>query len=165
MSAMGRKRSFSLTGRATCIGTNPAAKSLLDVSKCILVVEGDLLNRMLLCTVLEKTGFAVQAVGDGAQVLKKANEFEPDLITMDINLPNVSGLELIRQLQADAKLGTIPILAITAYVGKDEEARIREAGARSFMGKPISIRPFLAAIDQLLLDDATQTQRGIYEPT
>lgn len=165
MSEMGGKRTISSTGCATCIGTNQSAKSLLDVSKCILVVEDDLLNRMLLCTVLEKTGFAVQAVGDGAQVLTKANEFEPDLITMDINLPNVSGLELIRQLQADAKLGTIPILAITAYVGKGEEARIREAGATSFMAKPISIRPFLAAVDQLLLDGATQTQRGINKPT
>ena len=126
------------------------------MSKCILVVEDDLLNRMLLCTVLEKTGFSVQAVSDGAQVLETAKELDPDLITMDINLPNILGLELIKTLRADTKLSKIPILAITAYVGKGEEARIRNAGAKHFMAKPISIKPFLTVVDQLLSTDQGQ---------
>ena len=91
------------------------------VPKRILVVEDHLLNRMLLCTVLEKTGFCVQGVSDGARVFEKADKFGPDVITMDINLPNISGLDLIERLRSDVKLATTPILAITAYVGKGEE--------------------------------------------
>jgi two-component system cell cycle response regulator DivK len=131
------------------------------VSKRILVVEDDLLNRMLLCTVLENSGFQVQSVTDGRHVLKKTKEFGPDLITMDINLPSVSGLELIQRLQADPSLQQIPILAVTAYVGKGEEARIRRAGASDFLAKPISIKPFLAAVSRLLPPEAVQTQPGM----
>ncbi|MBT2132760.1 response regulator [Croceibacterium sp. LX-88] len=130
------------------------------MSKRILVVEDDLLNRMLLCTVLENSGFLVQAVTDGKHVLKKTKEFSPDLITMDINLPSVSGFELIQRLQADPKLQQIPILAVTAYVGKGEEARIRRAGASDFLAKPISIKPFLAAIARLL-PEGTQVPAGL----
>lgn len=127
----------------------------------ILVVEDDLLNRMLLCTVLENSGFKVQSVTDGRHVLKKTKEFGPDLITMDINLPSVSGLELIQRLQADPKLQQIPILAVTAYVGKGEEARIRRAGASDFLAKPISIKPFLAAVSRLLPPEDTPAQANM----
>ena len=82
---------------------------------------------------------------DGAHVFAAAKDFNPDLITMDINLPNVSGLELIELLKADPQLKNIPILAVTAYVGKGEEIRLRKAGASDYMAKPISIRPFLAS--------------------
>ena len=129
-----------------------------QMSKRILVVEDDLLNRMLLCTVLEKAGLVVQAVTDGALVLDRAKEFVPDLITMDINLPNISGLELIKRLKADPKLCQIPILAVTAYVGKGEEARVRQAGANDFLTKPISISPYLAAVTRLLSNSETQKQ-------
>ncbi|KRA79378.1 response regulator [Altererythrobacter sp. Root672] len=131
------------------------------MSKRILVVEDDLLNRMLLCTVLENSGFMVQSVTDGRHVLKKTKEFVPDLITMDINLPSISGLELIQRLQADPKLQQIPILAVTAYVGKGEEARIRRAGASDFLAKPISIRPFLAAIARLLPPETAQAESSL----
>jgi two-component system cell cycle response regulator DivK len=133
--------------------------SLPDVVKRILVVEDDVLNSMLLCAVLENTGYAVEAVADGAQVLQKAKKFVPDLITMDINLPNVSGLELIEKVRADSSLSQIPILAITAYVGKAEEERIRAAGAQEFMAKPISIVPFVIAVTKLLSDDTHPSQQ------
>ena len=122
----------------------------MSVSQRILIVEDDFLNRVLLCTVLENSGYLVKVVTDGAQVLKKAREFVPNLITMDINLPNISGLELIRILQAHPTLRQIPILAVTAYVGASEEDRIRRAGARDFLAKPISIRSFLATVNGLL---------------
>lgn len=123
------------------------------MGKRALVVEDDLLNRMLYCAVLEGRDFTVEAVGDGGQVMAKVREFAPDLIIMDINLPNVSGVRLIERLQADSNFKEIPILAVTAYVGKGEESRIRKAGARDYMAKPIKIEPFMAAVDKLLPQD------------
>lgn len=120
------------------------------MSKRALVVEDDLLNRMLYCAVLEGRDFTVEAVADGGEVMMKVKEFAPDLIIMDINLPNISGLRLIEALQADETLKDIPILAVTAYVGKGEERRIRQAGARDYLSKPIKIEPFMAAVNKLL---------------
>lgn len=105
---------------------------------------------MLYSAVLEGNGFAVELVGDGAHALAKAREFCPDVIIMDIQLPNVSGLELIEALQRDPEFRRVPILAVTAFVGKGEERRIRQAGAKAFMAKPISIRPLVATINGLL---------------
>ena len=116
------------------------------MAKRALVVEDDLLNRMLYCAVLEGRDFTVEAVGDGGQVMAKVQEFSPDLIIMDINLPNVSGVRLIEKLQADSKFREIPILAVTAYVGKGEESRIRKAGAKDYLAKPIELVRLVAAI-------------------
>lgn len=69
---------------------------------------------------------------------------------MDINLPHVSGIELIRRLRADEELKAIPIFAVTAYVGKGEESRIRKAGADDFLAKPISMKALLDAVNRLL---------------
>ncbi len=120
------------------------------MSKRVLIVEDDLLNRMFLSATLEAHGYDVRMVTDGAHVLAEAQDFTPDLITMDINLPNVSGIDLIKQLRADPAFAAVPILAITAYVGKGEENLVRRVGASDYMPKPISIRPFLASIERLL---------------
>ena len=120
------------------------------MTKRALVVEDDLLNRMFLCATLEAHGFTVRMVTDGAQVIAAAKEFRPDVIAMDINLPNISGVELIGQLRDDPGFCAVPILAITAYVGRGEESRIRGAGASDYMPKPISIKPFLASIERML---------------
>jgi two-component system cell cycle response regulator DivK len=116
----------------------------------ILVVEDDLLNRMFYSAVLESGGFVAETVADGDLAIEAVRKFEPDLIVMDIQLPSISGLDLIEILQADPELNAIPILAVTAFVGKGEERRIREAGASGFLAKPVSIKPFLAAIESLL---------------
>ena len=116
----------------------------------VLVVEDDLLNRMFLCAVLEGGGFLADAVSDGAHVIETARRLRPDVITMDINLPHVSGLELIKQLRADAELKEIPIFAVTAYVGKGEESRIRKAGADDFQAKPISMKALLDTVNRLV---------------
>ena len=116
----------------------------------VLVVEDDLLNRMFLCAVLEGGGFLADAVSDGAHVIETARRLRPDVITMDINLPHVSGLELIKQLRADADLKEIPIFAVTAYVGKGEESRIRKAGADDFQAKPISMKALLDTVNRLV---------------
>jgi two-component system cell cycle response regulator DivK len=125
-----------------------------------MVVEDDLLNRMYLCAVLEGSGFVADSVSDGAHVVEAARRSRPDLITMDINLPNVSGLELIKRLRADAELNHIPICAVTAYVGKGEETRIRKAGADDFMAKPISMNALLDTVNRLLCADGAAAIPG-----
>jgi two-component system, cell cycle response regulator DivK len=134
------------------------------VSKRILVVEDDLLNRMFFSATLESSGFDVRMVTDGAHVLAATDDFDPDLITMDINLPHVSGVSLIKKLRANPKFVDVPIIAITAYVGKGEEARIRRAGASDYMAKPISIKPFLAAVDRLLSGEQPAAEGGPRTP-
>ncbi|NBC37675.1 response regulator [Novosphingobium sp. FSY-8] len=120
------------------------------MAKRILVVEDNDLNRKLFCDVLKSQGYAVEPVADGREALDKAREFVPNLIIMDIQLPNISGLELIEAAKGDAVLRLIPVLAVTAYAGKGDEERIREAGAEGYLAKPVSIGPFMAAVRGLL---------------
>ncbi len=120
------------------------------MAKRILVVEDNDLNRKLFCDVLKAHGFAVEPVADGLEALDRARAFVPNLIIMDIQLPNVSGLDLIEAAKADPVLRSIPVLAVTAYAGKGDEERIRDAGADSYLAKPVSIGPFMAAVGALL---------------
>ena len=116
----------------------------------VLVVEDDLLNRMFYHEVLQGRGYEVALVDDGALVMEEARGFAPDLITMDIQLPNISGLRLIRQLRRDEATRAIPILAITAFAGRGEEERIRGAGADGYLAKPVTIPKLLGAVDAIL---------------
>ncbi|MES2493472.1 MAG: response regulator [Pseudomonadota bacterium] len=120
------------------------------MAKRILVVEDNDLNRKLFCDVLRSQGFAVEPVADGNQALDRAREFVPNLIIMDIQLHDVSGLELIERAKRDPLLRHIPVLAVTAYAGRGDEERIRDAGAEGYLAKPVSIRPFLTAVRGLL---------------
>jgi two-component system, cell cycle response regulator DivK len=120
------------------------------MAKRILVVEDNDLNRKLFCDVLRSQGYAVEPCADGLEALDKARRFVPNLIIMDIQLPNVSGLDLIEAAKADAVLRQIPVLAVTAYAGKGDEERIRDAGAEGYLAKPVSIGPFMAAVKGLV---------------
>ncbi|MCZ8325527.1 MAG: response regulator [Sphingomonadaceae bacterium] len=120
------------------------------MAKRILVVEDNDLNRKLFCDVLRSQGYAVEPCADGLEALDKARSFVPNLIIMDIQLPNVSGLDLIEAAKADAVLRQIPVLAVTAYAGKGDEERIRDAGAEGYLAKPVSIGPFMAAVKGLV---------------
>jgi two-component system cell cycle response regulator DivK len=120
------------------------------MAKRILVVEDNDLNRKLFCDVLKSQGFAVEPVADGNEVIDAAHRFVPNLIIMDIQLPTISGLELIEAAKADKVLRAIPILAVTAYAGKGDEERIRDAGADGYLSKPVSIGPFMTAVRDLL---------------
>ena len=120
------------------------------VAKRILVVEDNDLNRKLFCDVLRAGGFEVEPVADGLAAVEAARSFAPDLIIMDIQLPDVSGLDLIGQLKADGALAAIPVLAVTAYAGKGDEERIRDAGAEGYLAKPVSIGPFMIAVKALV---------------
>src|SRR3546814_4776430 len=81
-------------------------------------------------TLFRSHGHATEAVRDGREVLQRASDFSPELIIMDIQLPHISGLELIEALKKDSTLASVPIMAVTAYAGKGDEDRIRAAGDR-----------------------------------
>ena len=115
-----------------------------------MIVEDNDLNRKLFCDVLKANGFAVDPVADGELVLQTARKVEPDLIIMDIQLPGISGVDLIASAKKDVALKDIPVLAVTAFAAKGDEARIRAAGAAGYLAKPVSILPFMNAVKQLL---------------
>ncbi len=122
------------------------------MAKRILVVEDNDLNRKLFCDVLKVNGYEVVPVADGQNVVATAQRFVPQLVIMDIQLPNISGLDLIAQLKRDPITRPVPVLAVTAYAGKGDEERIRGAGAEDYLAKPVSIGPFMAAVRKLLHD-------------
>jgi two-component system cell cycle response regulator DivK len=120
------------------------------VGQKILVVEDNELNLKLFCDLLRAHDYAAEPVRDGREALARAREFAPDLIVMDIQMPHITGLELIEQLKADAELRPIPIMAVTAYAARGDEERIRDAGAEGYVSKPISVVRFVEAVRALL---------------
>jgi two-component system cell cycle response regulator DivK len=120
------------------------------VGQKILVVEDNELNLKLFCDLLRAHGYEAEPVRDGREAVERARGFAPDLIVMDIQMPYVSGLELIEQLKGDAELRRTPIMAVTAYAAKGDEERIREAGAEGYVSKPISVVRFVEAVRALL---------------
>ncbi|MBB5713361.1 two-component system cell cycle response regulator DivK [Sphingomonas aerophila] len=120
------------------------------VAKRVLVVEDNELNSKLFCDLLRAHEFVAEPVRDGREAVARARSFCPDLIIMDIQMPHVTGHELIVQLKADAELRTIPVMAVTAYSGRDDEERIRAAGAEAYVSKPISLARFMDAVNALL---------------
>jgi len=120
------------------------------VAKRVLVVEDNELNLKLFCDLLRAHDFTAEPVNDGREAVARARSFAPDLVVMDIQLPHVSGLELIGQMKADPGLRVIPIMAVTAYAGHDDEERIRAAGANAYVSKPISLARFIEQVRALL---------------
>jgi two-component system cell cycle response regulator DivK len=116
----------------------------------ILIVEDNALNIKLFCDLLAAHGHDAKAVTDSRQAMDLAREFVPDLVITDIQLPHVSGLELIRMLRADPQLSEVPVMAVTAYSAVGDEERARNAGAQSYVSKPISVVKFVAQVDALL---------------
>jgi two-component system cell cycle response regulator DivK len=120
------------------------------VGQKIQVVEDNELNLKLFCDLLRAHGYETEAVRDGREALERARAFAPDLVVMDIQMPHISGLELIEQMKADEGLAAIPIMAVTAYAAKGDEERIRDAGAEGYVSKPISVLKFVEAVRALL---------------
>jgi len=120
------------------------------VAKKILVVEDNELNLKLFCDLLRAHGYETEAVRDGREAVERTRAFQPALIIMDIQMPHISGLELIEQLKRDAVLQSIPVMAVTAYAAKGDEERIRDAGAEGYVSKPISVMKFVEAVGALL---------------
>ena len=120
------------------------------MTKRVLVVEDNELNLRLFCDLLGAHGYQTEPVRDGREAIERARSFAPDLVIMDIQLPHVSGLELIRAFKDDEALKIVPIMAVTAYAAKGDEDRIREAGVQAYVSKPISVMRFVEAVAALL---------------
>jgi two-component system cell cycle response regulator DivK len=116
----------------------------------ILIVEDNALNVKLFCDLLAAHGHEARPVIDSRQALESAQEFQPDLVITDIQLPHVSGLELIQMIRDDKNLKAVPIMAVTAYAAAADEERIRTAGANAYVSKPISVKKFVAVVEELL---------------
>jgi len=121
----------------------------------ILIVEDNALNIKLFCDLLAAHGHEPEAVTDSRTALDAARAFDPDLVITDIQLPHVSGLDLIRLIRKDDELGRVPIMAVTAYSARGDEERIRAAGAQAYVSKPISVVRFAETVDELLKGDDT----------
>ena len=120
------------------------------MSKRVLVVEDNELNMKLFCDLLKVHGHETDAVRDGRDAFERAIAFQPDLIITDIQLPHVTGLDLITSFRADPVLANVPIMAVTAYAGIGDEDRIRLAGASAYVSKPISVLRFMEVVNGLL---------------
>jgi two-component system, cell cycle response regulator DivK len=116
--------------------------------KTVLIVEDNELNMKLFNDLLEARGYRVVQTMSGHQVLKLAREHRPDLILMDIQLPEISGLDVTSWLKEDDELKAIPVIAITAFAMKGDEERIRKGGCEGYLSKPISIPRFLETVQR-----------------
>ena len=116
----------------------------------ILVVEDNALNIKLFCDLLAAHGHEPEGVTDSSFALDAARAFMPDLVITDIQLPHVSGLELMELIRGDEQLQNVPIMAVTAYSGVGDDERIRAAGAQAYVSKPISVLRFAEAVEELL---------------
>jgi len=116
----------------------------------ILIVEDNALNIKLFCDLLAAHGHEPEAVTDSRKAIDAARSFSPDLVITDIQLPHVSGLDLIRLIRKDEDLASVPIMAVTAYSARGDEERIRAAGAQAYVSKPISVVRFAETVEELL---------------
>lgn len=115
-----------------------------------MIVEDNELNMKLFNDLLEAHGYFVIQTRDGYEAMKQAREHVPDLILMDIQLPEVSGLDVTRWLKQDADLKHIPVIAVTAFAMKGDEEKIREGGCEAYIAKPISVTHFLETVAKFL---------------
>jgi len=120
------------------------------VPKLVLIVEDNDLNMKLFRDLLEAHGYATIHTRDGKEVLDIARKHKPDLILMDIQLPEISGLEITRWLKGDEELRHIPVIAVTAFAMKGDEEKMKIGGCEAYLAKPISINTFITTIKQCL---------------
>ena len=120
------------------------------MTKTVLIVEDNELNMKLFHDLLDAHGYQTVQTRNGMEALDLARTHRPDLILMDIQLPEVSGLEVTKWLKEDEELRSIPVIAVTAFAMKGDEERIRAGGCEAYISKPISVAQFLATVKQFL---------------
>ena len=116
------------------------------MSKKVLIVEDNELNMKLFHDLLDSQGYETLQTREGLQALALARQHRPDLILMDIQLPEISGLEVTKWLKDDEELNHIPVIAVTAFAMRGDEERIRQGGCEAYISKPISVVSFLETI-------------------
>ena len=117
------------------------------MAKTVMIVEDNELNMKLFHDLLESRGYDTVQTRNGLEALELAREHRPDLILMDIQLPEVSGLVVTKWLKEDDDLAHIPVIAVTAFAMKGDEERIRSGGCEGYISKPISVPHFLETIE------------------
>jgi len=135
---------------ATTAARDPLASTSGSMAKTVLVVEDNDLNMKLFHDLLEAHGYNILQTKDGMEALKLARQHRPDLILMDIQLPEVSGLEVTKWIKEDDSLRSIPVVAVTAFAMKGDEEKIREGGCEAYIAKPISVTSFLQTVERFL---------------
>ena len=128
----------------------PEEKRRRAAEKTILIVEDNELNMKLFHDLIQAHGYNILQTKDGMEALKLARLHKPDLILMDIQLPEVSGIEVTKWLKEDDDLRKIPVIAVTAFAMKGDEEKIREGGCEAYISKPISVMSFLKTVDSFL---------------
>ncbi|MEM9706913.1 MAG: response regulator [Pseudomonadota bacterium] len=119
-------------------------------TKTVLIVEDNDLNMKLFNDLLEAHGYATVKASTGPEAIALARETNPDLILMDIQLPEVSGLQVTEEIKADDALAHIPVIAVTAFAMKGDEERIRAGGCEDYIAKPIAVSDFLEKVKRYL---------------
>ena len=120
------------------------------MSNRILVVEDNEMNMQLFEYLLEESGFEIIKATTGEEALKLATEKKPDLILMDIHLPGMDGLSVVRELKSGGNMDGIPILALTAHALRGDKDRFLQAGCDGYISKPIDVKTFIPSIQQFL---------------
>ncbi|MFZ9501678.1 MAG: response regulator [Beijerinckiaceae bacterium] len=116
------------------------------MTKTVLIVEDNELNMKLFNDLLEGHGYATLQSRNGVEAVELARKNKPDLILMDIQLPEVSGLQVTQWIKADEELRAIPVIAVTAFAMKGDEEKIRQGGCEAYLSKPISVAKFLETV-------------------
>ena len=122
------------------------------MTKRVMIVEDNELNMKLFNDLLEAQNYETIRTSNGLEALDLARAHRPDLILMDIQLPEVSGLEVTKWLKEDDELARIPVIAVTAFAMKGDEERIRQGGCEAYISKPISVMRFLETVKSYLGD-------------
>jgi two-component system cell cycle response regulator DivK len=120
--------------------------------KTVLIVEDNELNMKLFNDLLDAHGYATLQTRNGVEAIELARKHHPDLILMDIQLPEVSGLMVTKWIKDDEELKSIPVVAITAFAMKGDEEKIREGGCEAYLSKPISVVKFLETVRNFIGD-------------
>lgn len=120
--------------------------------KKVMIVEDNELNMKLFKDLIEACGYETVRTANGREAVELAREHKPNLILMDIQLPEVSGLDVTQWLKADDELCTIPVIAVTAFAMKGDEERIRKGGCEAYISKPIQVPKFIETIKSYLGD-------------
>jgi two-component system cell cycle response regulator DivK len=120
------------------------------MAKTVLIVEDNELNMKLFRDLLEAHGYETSGTSNGFEALDLVRKLRPDLILMDIQLPQVSGLEVTRWIKDDPELRAIPVVAVTAFAMKGDEERIREGGCEAYLSKPISVGKFIETVRRFI---------------
>ncbi|HSM40697.1 MAG TPA: response regulator [Afifellaceae bacterium] len=114
--------------------------------KTVMIVEDNDLNMKLFNDLLRANGYETLPMRNGHEALEMLKEAKPDLIIMDIQLPEISGLEVTRIIKQDDRLRDIPVIAVTAFAMKGDEERIRQGGCEGYLSKPISVSTFVETV-------------------